>query len=411
MVFKQERFTNDFGTIADSVLEESLEYMVDHPLYLFIPATYDDAANSTVSDNIFDNIKRIQGNNHPIDNIVVGLDAAPERKMFDEVKERLDDIPNSKVIWNDSPEIQALYEEFTEMGFPVKAGKGRNMWTGLGHRYMEDRNSSFLTHDCDIKPHCYDEKTILSLVAPILHPAFGEQDFSKAYYTRITPSEDGRMKLGGRATRILVYPFLDAVKENYGDISKSILDYVDHLKSFKYPLAGEFAMRANIASNLSIQPDWGLEIGTLNSLFQTRYKLAQVHLGEYDHKHSPVSRSDPHRGLNKMAEEIVKTVFRKLYSLEEEKITNPKLFRQMYYDYEKFSGEILQKYKVLSASNDWHYDEISEVEAKITFSEAIGRAYSAFVKEPEEVQPLPNWNQMSHDLRERLVESVEKYNN
>ncbi|MFP4190214.1 MAG: hypothetical protein ACLFSL_04230 [Candidatus Woesearchaeota archaeon] len=410
MVFKQERFTNDFGEIADTILDESLEYMVDHSLYLFIPATYADASNRDVSDNIFSVVKDIQEKGSPIDNVVLGLDAAPQKRMFDEVKERFSEIPNSKVIWNDSPELKELYGEFQELDFPVFPGKGRNMWTALGHRYMEDRNSSFVIHDCDIKPQYYNEKTLLRLIAPILHPAFGEQDFSKAYYTRITPTDDGRFKLGGRATRMLVYPFLDAVKENYGNISKSILDYVDHLKSFKYPLSGEFAMRSNIANSLSVQPDWGLEIGTLNSLFMTRYRLAQVDLGFYDHKHSSISKDDPKTGLNKMAEEIVKTVFRKLYSLEENEVAGTKLFKQMHYDYEKFSSGILQKYKVLSASKDWFYDEVAETEAKKTFSDSIKRAYGRFTEQPEEVQPLPNWNQISHELRERLRDNVEKYN-
>lgn len=409
MVFRQERFTSDFDTISKNVLEESLEYMKTHPLYLFLPATYGDAKNEGVMDHILSVINKIQGNSASIDNIVLGLDAALEKSQFEEVKEKTKHIPNTTVIWNDAPEIQELYKEFQSQGLPTQKGKGRNMWTGLGYRFMMDRNSSFVIHDCDIKPDYYSSDFIISLITPILHPAFGEQDFTKAYYTRITPTGD-TFKLGGRATRLLVYPFLDAVHENYGKISKTILDYVDHLKSFKYPLSGEFAMRANLANSLTIQPDWGLEIGSLNSLFQTRYHLSQVDLGFYDHKHSPVSSGDSDKGLNKMAEDIVKTVFRKLYSLAEEEAMDRDAFSKMMYDYRKFTDNLIAKYKRVSASKGWQYDEVAEVEAKHVFRQAINRAYDRFKKDPEEVQSLPPWGSIAQEKRRILSEIIDHYN-
>lgn len=409
MVFKQERFTDDFGKISTSMLEESFVYMKEHPLYLFLPATYEDAQNSDVMEHIFAVLNDVQANDASIDNIVLGLDAATEKKQFEEVKEKMKHIPNAKVIWNDAPEIQELYQEFQKQGLPTHSGKGRNMWTGLGYRYMTDRNSSFVTHDCDIKPDYYSREFIMSLITPILHPAFGEQDFTKAYYTRITPEGD-EFKMSGRATRLLVYPFLDAVHENYGKISKTILDYVDHLKSFKYPLSGEFAMRSNLANSLTIQPDWGLEIGSLNSLFQTRYHISQVDLGLYDHKHSSVSSDNPNGGLNKMAEDIVKTVFRKLYSLAEEAAMDKDAFGNMMYDYRKFADDLIMKYKRVSASKGMIYDEIAEVEAKHVFRKAIKRAYNNFIADPEEVQSLPPWGSISHSKRKELVQIVEQYN-
>lgn len=414
MVFKQERFTNDFGRISDSVLEETLEHMKDHPLYLFLPATYSDATNGEVIENIFNTLENIQNEHNSIDNIVLGLDATPEKEQFEEVRERFKEIPNSTIIWNDSPEMQDLYRKLKEQNIPVKKGKGRNMWTGLGHRYMLDRNSSFVIHDCDIRPQyktgekIYDDNIFLSMITPLLHPSFGEQDFNKAYYTRLKEEKRGEFRLSGRVTRLLVYPFIDAVKENYRSTSewtnKKIVDYMDHLKSFKYPLSGEFAMRANLANNLTIQPDWGLEIGTLNSLFQTRYHLSQVDLGNYDHKHARLP------DLGNMAEEIVKTVFRKLYSLAEEEAKNTKLFDKTIADYDKFGHEFVNTYRILSASKDWNYDEREEIQAIYTFMDSIKDAHEKFMEQPEEVQPLPNWNQISHKYRKELIDNVEKYN-
>jgi glucosyl-3-phosphoglycerate synthase len=408
MVFRQDRFTTDFGRVSNAAIEESFEHMKTHPLFLFLPATYADAQNSEVMDHILAVVNDIQANDASIDNIVLGLDAAKEKKQFEEVKEKLRHIPNAKIIWNNAPEIQELYQEFEEQGLPTHPGKGRNMWTGLGYRYMTDRDSSFVIHDCDIKPDYYSRDFVMSLITPILHPKFGEQHFTKAYYTRITPAGD-TFKLGGRATRLLVFPFLEAVRENYGKISKKILDYVDHLASFNYPLAGEFAMRSNLANSLQIQPDWGLEIGSLSSLFQTEH-LAQVDLGLYDHKHSEISEENPEKGLNKMAEDIVKTVFRKLYSLAEEEALDNTAFAGLMYDYKKYTDKYIAKYMNLSESKGWHYDEVAEVSAKHTFREAIQRAYDRFTADPEEVQSLPTWGTINHEKRKRLVEIVDHYN-
>ncbi|MFW6231330.1 MAG: hypothetical protein ACOC32_04900 [Nanoarchaeota archaeon] len=414
MNFLQDRFTTNFGLIPYEVLQESPQYMKNHPLYLFVPATYGDATSGEVAENIFSTIQALQDRTESIDHIVLGLDAAEEQKQFEEIRERFKQIPNSTVIWNSAPEMLRLYEEFKEQEIPVSPGKGRNMWTGLGYRYMINRGSSFVIHDCDIKPKHYTEDTLLSLITPILHPEFGEQDFNKAYYRRITPHDkndpDSQLKLSGRVTRLLVSPFLDAVHENYGDISKTVLDYVDFLKAFKYPLSGEFAMRANLANTLEIQPDWGLEIGTLNSLFQRRSHLSQVDLGDYDHKHQDVEKNDPKKGLNRMAEDIVKTVFRKLYSLAEEESMDQEAYMYLMKDFQKFADQAIDDYKLYSKSRKFYFDEVAEIEAKHVFHDAIERAYRRFISQPEEVRPLPNWNQIPHKQRQELVDIIEYYN-
>ena len=46
--------------------------------------------------------------------------------------------------------------------------------------------------------------------------------------------------MNGRVVRLLVFPLLNALEKTIG---KS--DYLDFMKSFKYPLAGEFSFRRN----------------------------------------------------------------------------------------------------------------------------------------------------------------------
>ena len=60
-------------------------------------------------------------------------------------------------------------------------------------------------------------------------------------------------------------------------------EYLDFMKSFKYPLAGEFSFRSNLLSELRIPSDWGLEIGVLSEM-QRNYssnRICQVSLEEY----------------------------------------------------------------------------------------------------------------------------------
>ena len=66
---------------------------------------------------------------------------------------------------------------------------------------------------------------------------------------------------GGRVVRLLVAPLLQALKKVIGDH-----EYLSYLQSFRYPLAGEFAMRTSVLSDIRIPSDWGLEIGVLSEI-------------------------------------------------------------------------------------------------------------------------------------------------
>ena len=44
------------------------------------------------------------------------------------------------------------------------------------------------------------------------------------------------------------------------------------------------------------------------ALFGKRYRIAQVDLGTYDHKHADFSTGNPKEGLNRMTEEVVNNI-------------------------------------------------------------------------------------------------------
>ena len=76
--------------------------------------------------------------------------------------------------------------------------------------------------------------------------------------------------MNGRVARLLVFPLLTALEKTIGKC-----DYLDFMKSFKYPLAGEFSFRRNILPELRISSDWGIEVGILSEMQRS---FSQKHL-------------------------------------------------------------------------------------------------------------------------------------
>ena len=92
-------------------------------------------------------------------------------------------------------------------------------------------------------------------------------------------------------------------------------EYLDFMKSFRYPLAGEFSFRRNLLPRLRIPSDWGLEIGVLSEMQRNHAsnRICQVDLAQkYDHKHQDLSEYDDNSGLSRMSIDITKALIRKL---------------------------------------------------------------------------------------------------
>ncbi|MBR9676714.1 hypothetical protein GOV04_01070 [Candidatus Woesearchaeota archaeon] len=416
MVITQDKFTTNLGLISEKIKKETIKYLQDQPIYLFLPTTFEDATNEPTINNIINTIKTLQEKYDCFDAVIIGLDTADTKQKFLEVKKKFTVIPRCEVMWNNSPRMTKLYNQMQKnLNLPLQPGKGRNMWTGLGYRFATQKGSSFVIHDCDILPEYYDESILLSLVTPIVHPEFNA-DFVKAYYTRLTQGPNGKQELRGRVKRLLVKPLIESLKKNYHSrdtedyTNKTIKDYLEFVQSFHYQLSGEFAMQSNIAGDLRVQPDWGLEIGILNSLFEKRYNIAQVDLGVYDHKHSSESPNDATKGLNRMSEEVTKTMLRKMYSIMGRDILDEKKFDQVLRDYEKYAHRAIENYKQLSHNKNWEYDTLKELERVQTFKQAVKRAFDAFKKDPEEIRPLLLWDEVPREYLRELRSIVQEQN-
>ncbi|MEQ6250027.1 glycosyl transferase [Sulfitobacter sp. HNIBRBA3233] len=315
--------------------------------------------------------------------IIIGIDRADEaefrhaRAFFQGLNQ------NHMVIWNDSPRMKELGNRLDKMGlYPSEQGKGKNVWSAIGYLLGCQDSDVMAIHDCDILT--YEREMLARLIYPVANPTFPYQ-VAKGYYARI-----GNDKLNGRVTRLLVSPLLLALRRVIGD-----RDYIDYLRSFRYPLSGEFAMRTNILPDLRIPSDWGLEIGVLSEAWRNLAPKAvcQVEIADaYDHKHQDLSPEDAAAGLNRMATDICKAIIRKL-AADGTVFTN-NVFRTLKATYYRSALDLLEAYYTDAKMNGLALDRHSEEASIELFAECIMRAGETFLENPHETPFIPTWNRV-----------------
>ncbi|PJI92358.1 glucosyl-3-phosphoglycerate synthase [Yoonia maricola] len=315
--------------------------------------------------------------------IIIGLDAADEAQ-FRHAKAFFKDLnQNHIVIWNDSPRMLALGARLHELGLaPNEQGKGKNVWSSLGYLMSCADSSVMAIHDCDILT--YNKEMLARLVYPVANPTFPYQ-VAKGYYARI-----GGGKLNGRVTRLLVSPLLIALNRVIGS-----RDYIDYLRSFRYPLSGEFAMRTAILPDLRIPSDWGLEIGVLSEAWRNLAPKAvcQVEISDaYDHKHQDLAADTAGSGLNRMSTDICKAIFRKLAA--DGTVFTPNIFRTLKATYYRCALDLLDGYYSDAKMNGLAIDRHTEENSIEMFAENIMRAGQVFLENPHETPFIPTWNRV-----------------
>jgi glucosyl-3-phosphoglycerate synthase len=222
------------------------------------------------------------------------------------------------------------------------------------------------------------------LVYPVANPNFPYQ-MSKGFYPRVDDT-----KLNGRVTRLLVSPLLIALKKVVGD-----RDYLDYLRSFRYPLSGEFALRTPILPDLRIPSDWGLEIGVLSEGWRNLapQSVCQVEIADaYDHKHQDLSPEDANKGLSRMSTDICKAIFRKLAA--DGTVFTPNLFRTLKATYYRLALDLLESYYNDAKMNGLTVDRHKEEKSVELFAENIIRAGQIFLENPNESPFIPTWNRV-----------------
>jgi glucosyl-3-phosphoglycerate synthase len=326
--------------------------------------------------------------------IIIGLDRATEEEYRHAVS-YFSRLPQKHVvIWNDSPRQMAIGARLEKMGLaPIEPGKGKNVWGCLGY-LMACRDSSVVAiHDCDITTYSRDMLT--RLVYPVANPDFPYQ-LSKGYYPRI-----GDGKINGRVTRLLVSPLLIALKKVIGD-----RDYIDYLRSFRYPLSGEFAMRTAMLPDLRIPSDWGLEIGVLSEAWRNLApkSVCQVEIADnYDHKHQDLSAQDAATGLNRMSTDICKAIFRKLAA--DGTVFTTHIFRTLKATYYRTALDLLESYYNDAKMNGLAIDRHKEEQSIELFAENIMRAGQIFLEKPSETPFIATWSRV-HAADQSLMDDM-----
>ena len=379
---------HDFGTKSTTEIEKDLlSFSKERKMELILPCLYSELEGSALP-NIIDQISKTKYLNH----VIIGLDKASESqakkawKFFKKIN-----VPFT-ILWNDGPKLKKLDTELKKKNLaPNEMGKGRNVWYCIGMCIARDTARSVALHDCDIKT--YDRRMLAKLFYPVVNPLFNFE-FCKGYYPRIANN-----KMNGRVARLLVGPLLTALEKTIG---KS--DYINFMKSFKYPLAGEFSFRRNVLPELRISSDWGIEVGILSEMQRSfsPNNICQVDLADtYDHKHQELSIDDETKGLSKMSIDIIKTFIKKL-ATQGNSFSREK-FRSLKATYYRSALDLIDIYRSDAEMNGLKFDSHKEEEAVELFAVNIMKAGEAFYINPMDTPFIPTWSRVKSAIPDFLV--------
>ncbi len=387
---------------VEELEQELIEFSRHRLMGLVVPSLYSELKTPAL-ERIVSELSRVPYLNE----IVIGLDRADEAE-YRHALEFFGRLPqHHRVLWNDGPRLRALDEKLKEKGLsPSEPGKGRNVWFCYGYVLATGRASTVALHDADIKT--YRRDMLARLIYPVANPSFSF-DFSKGYYARSNGTT-----LGGRVTRLLVTPLILALRVVCGRS-----DYLDFLHSFRYPLAGEFALRRNVIDDLRIPTDWGLEIGVLSEMHRNHStnRICQVDVADaYDHKHQDLSAGDQTRGLSRMSIDISKAMYRKL-AIQGETFSADRV-RTIKATYYRIALDFVELFEADAAMNGLTFDRHEEEEAVELFAANVVKAGEEFRENPMDTPFIPPWNRVIsavpnvlEELRDAVEQDTEEFAN
>ena len=327
--------------------------------------------------------------------IVIGLDRA-DAAGYREALALFSQLPQAHhVIWNDGARIGALVAELGSLGLaPRELGKGHNIWLGLGLVQSLGQARVVALHDCDVVS--FEPRMLARLVYPLLRPDSAHV-FAKAYYPRISEG-----MVFGRVSRLFVTPLLRALRRCLPSSR-----YLEFLDSFRYPLAGECALRLEAARRLHLPSDWGLEIGVLTEVFRdhSTRQICQVDIADaYDHKHQrfDLNASDGGGGgLGRMSRDIAQSLFRGLAS--QGQVLDLGLVRTLVSAYQRIVLDLMDSYADDAAINGLCLDRGEEARAVEFFAASLFEAGRSFVEEDQPRSLSPTWDEVSRRQPQALA--------
>jgi glucosyl-3-phosphoglycerate synthase len=381
---------------AERLERELVRLVRERPVALVLPSLYSELEGPALP-HILDELCQVPY----LSQVVISLDQA-DKEQFCHARKFFSRLPQAhRIIWNDGPRIRSLFELLPKHDLSFgEPGKGRGTWVAHGYVLSQGQARVIAIHDCDILS--YDREMLARLVYPVVNRQF-DYRFCKGYYSRITD------RMHGRVTRLMMTPLIRSLERTVGPLP--LLSYLD---SFRYILAGEFSMDADLPRVNRIPSDWGLEIGVLAEIYRNVavQRVCQVDLASnYEHKHQPLSEQDPETGLMKMAIDISKSLFRTLAG--EGVIMSEGLFKTLVASYKRTAEDTIERYYADAAINGLEFDRDHEEKAVETFTRSIGLAGVSFLEDPLGAPLIPNWNRVTSAIPgflSSLSEAVEEDN-
>ena len=398
MDMKQEEITtlHDLNLDKEKLMKNISDVAVERPVSVVMPMLYSEIKNDALG-NI---VKQLNKCTY-LKEVIIPL-AAKNEEEFNHVKHFFRNLTVPKlVVWCNGPRIENMLTQLKSEGLNLARyrGKGRDVWLALGIATL--RSYAIALHDADIQG--YTEVLPTKLLYPILEPEL-DFKFNKGYYARVNIK---RTVMYGRVFRLFLHPLFRSLV----DILETEPDFIRFLRSFRYPISGEFALTSDLARDLDIPGGWGIEVGVMAEIYRNVAvkRICQTDLGFYEHKHQEIG--DSHKGLVKMSREIFKTLLRVL--IEEDNIQISRSFLlSLRVLYQRNAQDCIRKYHADAHINGIDYDRHSEETMAEKFSQEIMMAGNKYMLRPVGTR-IPDWLRTisaRKKIREELLDIVMEEN-
>jgi glucosyl-3-phosphoglycerate synthase len=394
MDIKQEEITTLHELCVDDkkLIKTVTDTAAERPVSVIMPMLYKELENDAL-ENI---IKGLNKCNY-LNEIYIPL-AAKNEKEFKQVKRFFRDLKIPKLImWCNGPKVEKVLTKLKKDGLNLLKyrGKGRDVWLAMGIASI--KSYAIALHDADVLG--YTEMIPTKLLYPIVEPEL-DFKFNKGYYARVNLQ---RKIIYGRVFRLFLHPLLRSIV----DLIRSEPDFVRFLRSFRYPISGEFALTSDLARDVDIPGDWGIEIGIMAEMYRnvTSKRICQTDLGFYDHKHQKIGGET--KGLTKMTGDILKTLLRVLIEEEDIQVSREFLI-SLRVLYQRHAQDCIRKYHADAHFNNLRYDRHLEETMVEKFSQQIMNAGSIYMRRPVGTR-IPDWLRTisaRKKIREQLLDVV-----
>jgi glucosyl-3-phosphoglycerate synthase len=349
----------------------------EQPVTLVLPCLHTEIAGRALP-----GIREVLRTSEYLHSIVVSVSGCAEPDDFRAVCRFFAELPRALCVWGSGPRVGELLASLASTGLAAGGdGKGRAVWLGAGYAMARGESSSLAFHDCDVLT--YDRELLARLCLPVVHPNLG-YEFCKGYYGRATD------RLYGRVTRLFATPLLRALMRTLGR-----LPLLEFLESFRYPLSGEFAMKVDLARQVRVPSDWGVEIGLLAEVWRnvSPKRVCQTELCDsYEHRHREPAPGDPAQGLAPMVVDIASSLIRNLASVGVQ--FDAGFLNTVCATYLREAQDMVAAYADVALINGLRFEQHAEEALVETFAQGLRAAGLRFVQEPARTAMIPNWHRV-----------------